>query len=78
MFYALRYVMTRSTYAVSEVCGIVERNIPNLSKNTKELMVRDLNEEISYRNRTKTGHDCDRSCLTKLWVELSNEDAGVN
>ena len=75
---ALRYYMGRMTYAVEEFCELLIAEWPNLDDRTKELIRRDLGEQMARddkdraenRNYKRLGHDCDRASwerVSKLW-----------
>lgn len=69
MLCALRYTIPRHTYMVSMVCEIIEINNGELDNNTKNTMIRDLDEGL----KDNYIHDCDRRALLHLLQELKND-----
>ena len=77
---ALRYYMGRMTYAVSEFCDMLIAEWPNLPEPTRNLIQRDLMQEINIDNQDRAeerdtgkpryykrlGHDCDRAAWDRV------------
>lgn len=50
---ALRYVLPRHTYAVASTCEIIKKHKDDLTDTTKQVMLRDIKEEIDYQAKQK-------------------------
>lgn len=57
---AERYALGRQTYIVQWTCEIITKNLNLITKKDKQVMVRDIENAISY------GDECDRICWIKL------------
>ena len=64
---AERYALGRRTYIVQWTCEIIKNNLHLLSKKDKQVMIRDLENPISY------GDECDKAEWLKL-LEILKED----
>lgn len=58
LLYAMRYTMGRATYAVGEMCGLIQDQWPNIPPATRSLLLRDLKSEV--QSDRPLGHDFDR------------------
>lgn len=66
IIYAFRYALGRNTYAVSDVCSFIERNIAALRKNDVELIIKEI-DEADEKKQLGDGTNKD------LWIFLRNE-----
>lgn len=57
---AERYALGRQTYIVQWTCEIITKNLNLITKKDKQVMVRDIENPISY------GDECDKICWIKL------------
>ncbi len=57
---AERYALGRQTYIVQWTCEIITKNLNLITKKDKQVMVRDIENPISY------GDKCDKICWIKL------------
>ena len=64
LIYATRYVLGRSTYAVSTMAVIIKDNAQNISKSDLELFIREINEAIDM-NMCGMEMDC------RTWKHLA-------
>lgn len=75
---AFRYYCGRTSYAVSDFCGLLIWQWPTLPKRARDLIQRDLEEEFERDDRARAegreykplGLDCDREqweCVRSLW-----------
>ena len=64
---AERYALGRRTYIVQWTCEIIRNNLHLLSKKDKQVMMRDLENPISY------GDECDKAEWLKLLKILKEE-----
>lgn len=64
---AERYALGRKTYIVGWTCDIIKKNIHLLSEKDKEVMIRDLENSISY------GDECDKQEWILLLKKLKGE-----
>lgn len=69
---ALRYALGRRTYIVEITCKYIEKRIPILSKECKNVMVEDIEdqEEFGY------GDECDKEDWMRLLERLKAEEKG--
>lgn len=73
---ATRYYLGRQTYAVEDFCNLLIGEWPSLSSHTKQILMRDINEEFRRDDDARAngaehkplGHDCDR----KSWARVRN------
>lgn len=87
---ALRYYMGRTTYAVNDFCNLLIQEWSTLDEKTKNLIQRDLQDEINAddecrrRDITKTafykrlGHDCDRESWDLLMAHIKKTKEKLN
>lgn len=61
---AIRYCLGRRTYMPSTVCGIISRNLSQISNNDLNVMLRDIEE---YGDTYKTYGD---SCDDITWMNM--------
>lgn len=64
---AERYALGRRTYIVQWTCEIIKNNLHLLSKKDKQVMIRDIENPISY------GDECDKGCWLQLLEILKQE-----
>lgn len=64
---AERYALGRRTYIVHWTCEFIKNNIHLLSNKDKQVMIRDIENPISY------GDDCDEKDWKKLLAILKEE-----
>ena len=64
---AERYALGRRTYIVQWTCEIIRNNLHLLSAKDRQVMIRDLENPISY------GDECDKVEWLKLLKILKNE-----
>ncbi len=64
---AERYALGRKTYIVQWTCEFIKNNIHLLSNKDKQVMIRDIENPISY------GDDCDKAEWLKLLTILKEE-----
>ena len=57
---AERYALGRMTYIVQWTCEIITKNLNILNKKDKQVIIRDIENAISY------GDECDKICWLKL------------
>ena len=57
---AERYALGRQTYIVQWTCEIITQNLNLITKKDKQVMIRDIENPISY------GDECDKICWIKL------------
>lgn len=57
---AERYALGRQTYIVQWICEIITQNLNLITKKDKQVMIRDIENPISY------GDECDKICWIKL------------
>lgn len=57
---AERYALGRQTYIVQWTCEIITKNLHLLTEKDKQVMIRDIENPISY------GDECDKICWLKL------------
>lgn len=57
---AERYALGRMTYIVQWTCEIITKNLHLLNKKDKQVIIRDIENAISY------GDECDKICWLKL------------
>lgn len=57
---AERYALGRRTYIVEWTCNFIENNLNLITLKDKQVMVRDIENPISY------GDECDKICWIKL------------
>lgn len=65
---AERYALGRKTYIVQWTCEFIKNNIHLLSNKDKQVMIRDLENPISY------GDDCDEKDWKRLLAMLKGAD----
>ena len=65
---AERYALGRRTYIVQWTCGFIENNLALLTEKDRQLMIRDLENPISY------GDDCDKAEWLQLLAVLKGAD----
>lgn len=67
---SVRYALGRMSYVVSEVAEIIKNNKERLDKNTIEVILRDIKEEMvqAARKGDFVGMDMDH----KVWSDLYN------
>lgn len=68
---AERYALGRRTYIVGWTCEIIKKNMHLLSDKDKAVMIRDLENPISY------GDECDKYEWMLLLNELRKENKNV-
>lgn len=68
---AERYALGRRTYIVGWTCEIIKKNMHLLSDKDKAVMIRDLENPISY------GDECDKNEWMLLLNELRKENENV-
>ncbi len=68
---AERYALGRRTYIVGWTCEIIKKNMHLLSDKDKAVMIRDLENSISY------GDECDKYEWMLLLNELRKENENV-
>lgn len=66
---AERYALGRRTYIVGWTCDIIKKNIHLLSEKDKEVMIRDIENSISY------GDECDKQEWVLLLKKLRKENS---
>ena len=59
LFWMFRYCLSRKTYAVSDGADAIVTNWQHLSKNTKDMIIKEINAEM-YRN------ECDKETWRKV------------
>lgn len=64
---AERYALERRTYIVNWTCEFIENNLALLSEKDRQVMIRDLENPISY------GDDCDEKDWKRLLAKLKEE-----
>lgn len=57
---AEKYALGRQTYIVQWICEIITQNLNLITKKDKQVMIRDIENPISY------GDECDKICWIKL------------
>lgn len=65
---AERYALGRKTYIVQWTCEFIKNNIHLLSNKDKQVMIRDIENPISY------GDDCDEKEWKRLLAMLKGAD----
>lgn len=65
---AERYALGRKTYIVQWTCEFIKNNIHLLSNKDKQVMIRDIENPISY------GDDCDEKEWKKLLEVLKEKE----
>ena len=65
---AERYALGRRTYIVNWTCEFIENNLALLSEKDRQVMIRDLENAISY------GDDCDEKDWKRLLAVLKGAD----
>ena len=65
---AERYALGRRTYIVGWTCEIIKKNMYLLSEKDKQVMIRDLENPISY------GDECDKQEWMLLLKKLKGSD----
>lgn len=65
---AERYALERRTYIVNWTCEFIENNLDLLTKKDRQVMIRDLENPISY------GDDCDEKDWKRLLEVLKGDD----
>jgi len=65
---AERYALGRQTYIVQWTCEVIKKNLHLLSNKDKQVMIRDLENPISY------GNDCDKTEWLKLLNKLKEKE----
>ena len=65
---AERYALGRRTYIVQWTCGFIENNLALLTEKDRQVMIRDLENPISY------GDDCDKAEWLQLLAVLKGAD----
>jgi len=65
---AERYALGRKTYIVNWTCEFIENNLALLTKKDRQVMIRDLENPISY------GDDCDEKDWKRLLAVLKGAD----
>lgn len=65
---AERYALGRRTYIVNWTCEFIENNLDLLTKKDRQVMIRDLENPISY------GDDCDEKDWKRLLEVLKGAD----
>lgn len=68
LVFAVRYALGRMSYAVSDVCRYVSKNVKRLSINCLAVLIRDIEDEIEMYHRA--GQKCGDECDEKDWVIL--------
>lgn len=63
-----RYALGRRTYIVQWTCGFIENNLALLTEKDRQVMIRDLENPISY------GDDCDKAEWLQLLAVLKGAD----
>ena len=64
---AERYALGRKTYIVNWTCEFIENNLALLTEKDRQVMIRDLENPISY------GDDCDEKDWKRLLAKLKEE-----
>ena len=59
LFWMFRYCLSRKTYAASDGADAIVTNWQHLSKNTKDMIIKEINAEM-YRN------ECDKETWRKV------------
>ncbi len=65
---AERYALGRRTYIVQWTCGFIENNLALLTEKDRQVMIRDLENPISY------GDECDEKDWKRLLEVLKGAD----
>lgn len=65
---AERYALGRRTYVVNWTCEFIENNLALLTEKDRQVMIRDLENPISY------GDDCDKAEWLQLLAVLKGAD----
>ena len=65
---AERYALGRRTYIVNWTCEFIENNLDLLTKKDRQVMIRDLENPISY------GDECDEKDWKRLLEVLKGAD----
>ena len=65
---AERYALGRRTYIVNWTCEFIEDNLALLTDKDRQVMIRDLENPISY------GDECDEKKWKKLLIVLKGAD----
>jgi len=65
---AERYALGRKTYIVNWTCDFIENNLALLTEKDKQIMIRDLENPISY------GDECDEKDWKRLLAVLKGAD----
>ena len=63
LFYAFRYALGRKTYAVSDVVGALTSNWNEISRNTKEIIIKEI---LNASSKEGLGMDCDK----QQWLSI--------
>ena len=64
---AERYALGRKTYIVNWTCEFIENNLALLTDKDRQVMIRDLENPISY------GDDCDENDWKRLLAKLKEK-----
>lgn len=64
---AERYALGRRTYIVNWTCEFIEKNLALLTEKDRQVMIRDLENPISY------GDECDKKDWKRLLAILKEE-----
>lgn len=64
---AERYALGRKTYIVNWTCEFIENNLDLLTEKDRQVMIRDIENPISY------GDDCDEKDWKRLLTKLKEE-----
>lgn len=64
---AERYALGRRTYIVNWTCEFIENNLALLTEKDRQVMIRDLENPISY------GDECDEKDWKRLLAKLKEE-----
>jgi hypothetical protein len=64
---AERYALGRKTYIVNWTCEFIENNLALLTKKDRQVMIRDIENPISY------GDDCDEKDWKRLLAKLKEK-----
>ena len=67
---AVRYALGRMTYVVSDVCRYVEGKKDSLSESCKDIIIRDIEEELERYH--ELGQTCGMECDERDWALLLN------
>lgn len=70
---ALRYVLPRHTYAVSNTCEIIKKHKDNLTHTTRNVMLRNIRAELDFQAKCeKEGSSHYWECDQKVILDLFN------